>query len=57
MKTDWFHDAAEPAFLFFNPFDQNRTVSFDTGTKPRDLSDRVSGHFLKRCAFWRDNSA
>ena len=48
LKTDWFHDAAEPAFLIFNPFDGPKTIAFDAGNSACDMFDRVTGEFIRR---------
>jgi hypothetical protein len=46
LKTDYFHDAAFPTYLYFNPDSVQHSVSFDAGTGPRDLYDAVSHTFI-----------
>jgi hypothetical protein len=46
LKTDYFHAAAYPTFLMFNPDAIQHSVSFDAGSGPRDLYDAVSHSFI-----------
>ena len=46
LKTDYFHAAAFPTFLLFNPDSIQRSVSFDAGTGQHDLYDAVSHSYI-----------
>lgn len=39
LKTDWFHDAAYPTYLYYNPHDSAQVVQIDVGSEPKDLYD------------------
>ena len=45
LATDWFHPAAYPTFLFYNPYDQPKTVTIKLET-PTSLYDTVEGRLL-----------
>ena len=47
LKTDFFDDPAFPTFLYFNPYDEEKTVSIDVGGTPCDLYDAVTNDFVK----------
>ncbi len=42
-KTDFFAPSAKPAFLYYNPYDSERTVKLRVGLQPRDIFD-LAGH-------------
>jgi hypothetical protein len=46
LKTDYFHPAAYPTYLYYNPYDSVRSISLDVGNGPYDLYDAVSNSFL-----------
>ena len=46
LKTDYFHPAAYPTYLYFNPYDEAQTVIVDAGPGLHDLYDAVSNRFL-----------
>ena len=46
LKTDSFHDAAYPTYLYFNPYDDDQTVTVDAGPGLYDLYDAVANRFL-----------
>jgi hypothetical protein len=46
LKTDYFHAAAYPTYLYFNPYDEDQTVTVDAGPGLNDLYDAVSNGFL-----------
>jgi len=48
LATDWYHAAAYPTFLLFNPHSTARTVEVHVGPEAADLYDAVTGQFLKR---------
>lgn len=45
--TDWFHPAAYPTHLFYNPFEQEKSVRLEL-EKPCDLYDTLTGRFVAR---------
>jgi hypothetical protein len=47
LKTEYFHKAAYPTFLYFNPYDIAKSVQIDVGAGQHDLYDAVSKSFLK----------
>jgi hypothetical protein len=50
LKTDYFHAAAYPTHLYFNPYTEDREIRVDTGPKRVDLYDAVSKRWLKKGA-------
>jgi len=49
LATDFFHDKAYPTFLFYNPYNENKTIKIAVPKgKKVDLYDTVSGTFLKK---------
>jgi hypothetical protein len=49
LRTDFFHDAAHPTFLAFNPYPRRRVpVEIDAGDAARDVYDAVSHSWLRR---------
>lgn len=47
LKTDYFHDEAYPTYLYFNPYDVEKTVRIDVGSGQHDLYDAVTNIFLQ----------
>ena len=47
LKTDYFHDASYPTYLYFNPFNKNKIVDLYVGNSLSDIYDAVSNTFLK----------
>ncbi|RJP56348.1 MAG: T9SS C-terminal target domain-containing protein [Ignavibacteriales bacterium] len=45
LKTDFFCDDAYPTFLFFNPYDMDKTVSLDVGSN-KDIYESTSNTFI-----------
>lgn len=45
-RTDYFQDASFPTFLYFNPYNEIKTVQIDAGAEPVDLYDVVSHEFI-----------
>lgn len=45
LKTDFFREEAYPTFLFYNPYDVDKTVSFDVGTN-KDIYESTTNTFL-----------
>jgi len=46
LKTDYFHGAAYPTFLLFNPDSIQHSVSFDAGSGQHDLYDAASHSYI-----------
>jgi hypothetical protein len=46
LATDSFRNDAHPTFLYYNPFDTQKTVQVDVGAAPVDLYDAVSNRFI-----------
>ena len=42
LKTDYFHKAAYPSFLIFNPYNINKAIKIDVGPNSNDIYDEVS---------------
>lgn len=47
LKTDFYHAAAHPTYLYYNPHDAEKSVSIDVGDKAHDLYDAVTDTILK----------
>lgn len=45
-KTDYFSDLGYPTYLFFNPYPETKTVTFDPGPGVHDIYDAVRNTFL-----------
>ena len=45
--TDYFQEDNYPTYLYFNPYDEEKTVLIDVGSDLSDLYDAVSNSFLK----------
>lgn len=45
LKTDFFRDDAYPTFLFYNPYDINKTVTIDFGSN-KDIYETTTNSFL-----------
>ena len=49
LATDFYHDKAYPSFLYYNPYDEDKTVSINLEAgKHVDLYNTVSGKFIVR---------
>jgi hypothetical protein len=46
LKTDYYHAAAYPTYLFYNPYASTQQVNFNAGTGQHNLYDAVSNTFL-----------
>jgi hypothetical protein len=42
LKSDYFHDAAYPTFLYYNPHTETKTVQLELGENPINLYDSVT---------------
>jgi len=47
LVTDFYHDAAYPTYLYFNPYVVERTVEVDVGPVSVDLYDAVAHRFVR----------
>ncbi|MDZ7292478.1 MAG: T9SS type A sorting domain-containing protein [candidate division KSB1 bacterium] len=47
LKTDYFHAPAYPTYLYFNPYEVEKTVIIDVGSGRHDLYDAVTNRFLQ----------
>lgn len=47
LRTDFFHDAAYPTFLYYNPYQTSQSVEINVGGSAQDLYDAVSDSYLK----------
>ncbi|MGB5896519.1 MAG: hypothetical protein WBG58_20270, partial [Ignavibacteriaceae bacterium] len=47
LKTDYFHPASYPSFLYFNPYTENKDISIYTSSGLYDIYDAVSNTFVK----------
>ena len=50
LKTDYFHGAAYPTFLYYNPYGSAKAVEVDLGQEPKDVYDTISKTFIVRNA-------
>lgn len=50
LATDFFHDRAYPSYLYYNPYDEPRTITLNAGEKPIDIYDSVQNDFVLRGA-------
>ncbi len=46
LKTDFYHKASEPTFLYYNPYDKEQKVRLEVGPKRRDVFDNASKTLL-----------
>ena len=46
LKTDYYHSAAYPTYLFYNPYAGSQQILFNAGTGQHNLYDAVSNNFL-----------
>ncbi len=50
LKTDFFHGEAYPTYLFYNPYDVDKTIEIDLGNNPKKLYDAASHHVISDSA-------
>jgi hypothetical protein len=48
LKTDYFHAAAYPTFLYYNPYAEAKSVDVEVGEEAADIYDAVSGTYLQQ---------
>ncbi|MDO9574979.1 MAG: T9SS type A sorting domain-containing protein [bacterium] len=46
LVTDYFHDTAYPTYLYYNPYNDAKTIEIDVGQDPKDLYDATTNDFL-----------
>lgn len=47
LKTDFYHPAAHPTYLYYNPHDAEKIVSIEVGDERHDLYDAATDTILK----------
>lgn len=47
LKTDYYHAPAYPTFLYFNPYNVQKTIAINVGSGQHDVYDCVSNSFLR----------
>jgi hypothetical protein len=50
-KTDYFQDNAYPSYLYYNPYNEDKSVTINVGTQATDLYNAVKNEFLARGVF------
>ncbi|OPA79163.1 hypothetical protein BVG16_08690 [Paenibacillus selenitireducens] len=50
LKTDYFRDEAYPTYLYYNPYDLEKTVLIDVGQGLTDIYDAVSHVYIQKGA-------
>lgn len=50
LRTDYFHEPAYPTLLYYNPYDEPKTVEVEVGADAKDIYDSVANEFLIRGA-------
>jgi hypothetical protein len=48
LKTDFFHAEAYPTFLYYNPYDLEKTVEIKIGPEATNVYDAVTNEFLEK---------
>jgi len=49
LATDFYHDKAYPSYLYYNPYNESKTITVNVGKgKKTDLYDTVSGTFIAK---------
>ena len=46
LATDFFHSAADPSYLLYNPYNTMKTVQVNVGSTAVNVYDAISGKFL-----------
>ncbi len=46
LATDFFHGAADPSYLLYNPYNTQKLVQINVGSSPVNVYDAISGQFL-----------
>jgi hypothetical protein len=46
LKTDFFHEHAYPTYLYYNPYDAERTVALELGDSPKDLYNPITHELI-----------
>jgi fibronectin-binding autotransporter adhesin len=46
LATDFFHAAADPSYLLYNPYNTQKTVQVNVGSTAVNVYDAISGQFL-----------
>ena len=48
LKTDYYHPKAYPTYLYYNPYNEVKTITINTGNNSCDLYDTVSSKFVRK---------
>lgn len=48
LACDFYREPAYPSFLYYNPFDESKTVEIEVGNQKVDLYDAISHTFIKK---------
>ena len=48
LKTDFFHGAAYPTYLLYNPYSTTQTVQFDAGAAASDIYEALTETFISK---------
>lgn len=46
LKTDYYRDTAYPSFLIYNPYTENKVISFNVGVSQHNIYEAVSNAFI-----------
>lgn len=46
LKTDYFRDAAYPTYLYFNPYDTEKTIEINIGLETKDIYDATIDDYI-----------
>lgn len=47
LKTDYFHKDVYPSYLYYNPYQEEKSISINVGAESRDIYDAVSNSIIK----------
>ncbi len=53
LKTDYYHAAAYPSYLYYNPHATDKTVQIEVGPDAKDIYDAVRDQYLQKNAYGR----
>ena len=48
LKTDYFHPKAYPTYLYYNPYNEAKKITVNTGNNNCDLYDTVTSGFVRK---------
>ncbi len=47
LKTDYFHKDSYPSYLYYNPYQEAKSISINVGSESHDIYDAVSNSIIK----------